>query len=102
MAVTLESFRVHFPEFVDATDELITSHLTDAESITPTDVFSQEAYRDQVVKYRAADSLACSPWGRYARLTPEEGTSGRSAYASKLETLLDAAPVGGPWVPGVC
>lgn len=97
MAVTLEDFRAFFPEFVDATDELIELHLADARVITKEDVFF--ATTDIITKYRAADSLATSPWGRYARLSDD---TSRTIYGKKVDEYIKMAPLAGPWVPGVC
>lgn len=96
--VTLESFRVFFPEFVDATDELIEAHLADAIAITKPDVFPGELC-DIVTKWRTADSLASSPWGRHARLV---GDTSKTVYAQKVEEYIKMAPIAGPYVPGAC
>lgn len=96
MAVTSTSFKDHFPEFNDATDDLVNLHLADAVLRVPASIWG--TLTDHGVKYLAAHTLALSPWGRHARLVND---SGGTVYGTHLEALKKTLPSGGMWVPGV-
>lgn len=95
--VTLADFRAFFPEFQDAEDTMVQLHLDDAASLTLESVFPGSLCAI-VTKWRAAASLACSPWGRHARLIDD---TGKNVYQVKVDSYIAMAPIGGPWVPGV-
>lgn len=94
MAVTLASFRVHFPEFDGADDSLVQAKLDEAALALDERVFGVRF--DEAVRYRAAHTLAISPFGQTARLVAKDGST---TYGSQFEQVSRAC-AGGPWAVG--
>lgn len=89
MTVSIASFKVAYPEFVNAGDDLLTAQLAQVELVV-SDSFGDQ--RDQVVMLTLADRLATSPSGRDARMMTEEGGA-TSVYSTELERLKRANAV---------
>jgi hypothetical protein len=94
VAVTLSSFRVAFPEFEGASDSLVQAKLDEAVLALDARVFG--ARFDEAVRYRAAHTLALSPFGQNARLVAKDGST---TYGTHLEDVCRAC-AGGPWLVG--
>lgn len=94
MAVTLASFRVAFPEFEGADDSLVQAKLDEAVLALDERVFG--ARFDEAVRYRAAHTLAISPFGQNARLVAKDGST---TYGTQFDAVCRAC-AGGPWVVG--
>lgn len=87
--VTLETFLIAHPEFVSAGDAMLTAQLALAEVMTSADSFGDQ--RDRAVMLLLADTLACSPWGRDARMIAEDQRT--STYATQLWSMRRANAV---------
>lgn len=85
MAVTVASFKVSFPEFAFAGDDMLAAQLAHVEATTG-DGYDTEAKRDYVVMLTLADAIAVSPMGRDANLLAEGAKS--STYRLKLWGLM--------------
>lgn len=94
MAVTLASFRVAFPEFGEASDSLVQAKLDEATLALDARVFGVRF--DEAVRYRAAHTLALSPFGQNARLVAKDGST---TYGTHLDAVTRSC-AGGPWVVG--
>lgn len=94
MAVTLASFRVHFPEFDGASDSLVQAKLDEAALALDERVFG--ARFDEAVRYSAAHRLALSPFGQNARMVAKDGST---TYGTQLDNVCRAC-AGGPWAVG--
>lgn len=88
MTVSVASFKIGYPEFVSAGDALIAAKLEDAELQT-SDSYGDQ--RDVAVALLTADLLATSPWGRDARMLPDDQRT--STYATQLWSLRRANAV---------
>lgn len=94
MGVTLASFRVAFPEFEGASDTLVQAKLDEATTALDERVFGVRF--DEAVRYRAAHTLAISPFGQNARLVAKDGST---TYGTLFDAVCRAC-AGGPWVVG--
>lgn len=88
MTVSVASFKLAYPEFSNAGDELLTAQLALAEVVV-SDSFGDQ--RDLVVMLTLADRLATSPSGRDARMVTEDRPA--STYSVELERLKAANAV---------
>lgn len=78
MAVSVGQFYAEFTEYASVGYDLVAAKLADAEQLTGPDFGSE---RDLRVKYFAAELLALSPYGEFARLDPSKEPDGaRSIY----------------------
>lgn len=96
MALTVTDITDSFPELARAGNTLIAGKLADAERLVASDLGSDTAIRNQVVRYYTAHLVASSPYGEFARLDPNKETDGaRSIYERELNSLLRAvsAPI---------
>ena len=89
-ALTLATFRSEFPEFVDAPEGLVQSRLDQAHRAFSEAVFGAR-YLD-AVRYKAADLIASSPFGKSMRLEKGEGPT---IYAETLKDILASVPATG-------
>ncbi len=87
--VTIETFLISFPEFSSAGTSMLTAQLALAEVMTSSDSFGDQ--RDRAVQLLLADTLACSPWGRDARMVSEDQRT--STYATQLWSMRRANAV---------
>ena len=79
MAVSVEQFRLEFPEFVNANEGLLAGKIADATAMLNASAFG--TMHDQAIKYMAAHLVALSPNGEFARLDPNEQNDGaRTTY----------------------
>jgi len=81
--LSLGAFMAEFPEFADAEDDLVAARLAQAHRL-----FSEEILGDRyldAVRYKTADLIAASPFGKSLRL--EKG-NGPSIYAETLADIL--------------
>lgn len=69
MTVSITTFKEAFPEFAKAGDAMLTAQLAMIEPEV-SDSFGDS--RDLAVMLKLADTLACSPWGRDARMVTDE------------------------------
>lgn len=84
----LEDFRIRYPQFRTAGDELVQACLDDAEMRVSEDTFGTRF--DQAHGLKAAHLLAISPYGRSQRLASNDG---ESIYQEQLDKLtLEVAP----------
>ncbi len=88
MTVTVDSFKVAYPEFGKAGDAMLESALAQTE-LEVSDAFEDQ--RDTAVMLRLADRLAVSPAGRDARLDPRKATS--STYGERFQAMASALAV---------
>jgi hypothetical protein len=87
VAVTVEQFVAIHPEFANIAANhpaMVSTALADAAAETDATVCGAES--DRVVRLKAADVLARSPFGQQAALVDDEG---RTPYARSLEALVD-------------
>lgn len=96
LPVTVASFRARFPSFRDAEDVLLQEHIDAAARLYTAPVLGA-TLAEEVILYRAADTVACSPWGRYAALSTDDR---QTVFGLKLTELLKSAPVTGMWTAG--
>lgn len=94
MAVTLASFRVHFPELNAASDTLVQAKLDEAALALDERVFG--ARFDEAVRYSAAHRLALSPFGQNARMVAKDGST---TYGMQFDNVCRAC-AGGGWAVG--
>lgn len=91
MAVTVDSFKTAFPEFVKAGDAMLTAQLALVE-LEVSDSFGDS--RDLAVMLKLADALALSPWGRDARLIPKGVDNAfTSTYGQRFQKMCEANAV---------
>ena len=86
MAVTVDSFVASHPEFADVAAQhrdMVATAIADAAAETDATVCGAET--DRVVRLRAADELARSPFGAQVKLVDDEG---RTPYEKSLERLV--------------
>lgn len=86
MPVTVDSFVARHPEFREiaaAHPTMVSTAIADA--VAETDATVCGAETDRVVRLRAADELARSPFGVQAKLVDDEG---RTPYQLSLERLV--------------
>lgn len=86
MSVTVDSFVASHPEFREiaaAHPTMVSTALADAVAETDATVCGGET--DRIVRLRAADALARSPFGAQAQLVDDEG---RTPYQHSLERLV--------------
>jgi hypothetical protein len=88
MAVTIESFKISYPEFDKAGDPMLTAQLAQAE-LEVSDSFGDS--RDTAVMLRLADTLALSPWGRDSRMIAPSQTS--TTYGARFQRMAEANAV---------
>lgn len=88
MTVSVASFVEAFPEFERAGTAMLTAQLTLVE-LEVSDSFGDQ--RDLAVMLRLADTLACSPWGRDARMVPEDQRT--STYGTRYWSMCRANAV---------
>jgi hypothetical protein len=69
---------------------MLESQLAQAE-LEVSDSFGEQ--RDMAVMLRLADTLACSPWGRDARLVPGTSSDAMSPYGKRFQRLAEANAV---------
>lgn len=95
----LATFRLRFPEFVRASDALVSARLADAE--VRAGVATGLAWQEQKIGYLAAHLLAISPGGRELRTTPEGTSTEGDATSPYLKEYLDLcyAEGAGPQCP---
>lgn len=87
MALTVEQFVAIHPEFADIVANhpvMVSTALADAAAATDATVCGTET--DRVVRLKAADELARSPFGQQARLVDDEG---RTPYEKSLSSLTE-------------
>lgn len=86
MAVTVEQFVAIHPEFAaTATSHpaMVSTALADAAAETDATVCGAET--DRVIRLKAADALARSPFGQQAKLVDDEG---RTPYEKSLAAVV--------------
>ena len=88
--MTVADFKAAFPEFANATDELVEIEIARAELRTPASVWTDEVTRDEGIGLRAAHSLTLSPAGRDMQLAPD----GTTVYMLRLEELYSVVAGG--------
>lgn len=88
MTVSVASFVEAFPEFERAGTPMLTAQLAMVE-LDVSDSFGDQ--RDLAVMLRLADTLACSPWGRDARMVPEDQRT--STYGTRYWSMCRANAV---------
>ena len=88
MAVTVSSFKIAYPSFVNAGDTLLTAQLAQVE-LEVSDGFAEQ--RDAVVMLLLADRLSSMPEGRDARMTTDEQPT--STYRKRYDELCAAYAV---------
>lgn len=81
MAVTAASFKLHYPEFVMATDTVVTQKIADAATLITEDVFGTKT--DHAVELHVAQAIALSPFGRSLKMSE----AGKTAYDERLALL---------------
>lgn len=86
MTVSVQSFKIAFPEFIKAGDAMLAVQLTYAE-FEVSDSFGD--YRDLAVMLRLADTLALSPAGRDARTN----TASNTTYGLRFQRLAESNAV---------
>jgi hypothetical protein len=91
VTVSVASFLVRHPEFVNAGTALLTQALADIELEVSADAFGSQ--RDAVVCLKLADRLASSPSGRDARMVMGEGANQSTTYRRQLDELMQANAV---------
>lgn len=82
MAVTVAAFVVQFPEFRNASTDLLQAHLDAAELEIDREVW--ETKGDQGQMYLAAHKLALSPFGNNAKLVPAGGITTYEIHYDRL------------------
>lgn len=82
MTVTLSSFRVSYPEFLNTADALCEAKIAAAVLRTSEDIFGDNT--DEAVMLLAAHLLSVSPQGESARLEVDEK---QTVYGLELRTL---------------
>ncbi len=85
--MTLVEFRVAFPEFKTAGDELVQNKLDFASRVLSREVLD-DMY-DEAHGVKAADMLAKSPFGQSARMVNKDGTT---TYSRRFEEIKLSAP----------
>lgn len=90
MAVTAESFKARYPEFENASDDLVEETLARAVQLCPSAVWDDLA--DQGVEVKAAQLLALSPNARSMKLSSNDGST---VYDKEWETLRRIVSAGG-------
>lgn len=89
MTVSVSSFKIAYPSFVNAGDTLLTAQLAQVE-LEVSDGFAEQ--RDAVVMLLLADRLSSMPEGRDARMLTEEGGA-TSTYRKRYDELCAAYAV---------
>jgi hypothetical protein len=87
VALTVEQFVAIHPEFADIAAKhpvMVSTALADAAAATDATVCGAET--DRVVRLRAADELARTPFGQQAQLVDDEG---RTPYQVSLSAAVD-------------
>lgn len=87
MAVTVEQFVAIHPEFAAiaaSNPAMVSTALADAAAETDATVCGSET--DKVVRLKAADGLARSPFGQQAKLVDDEG---RTPYEKSLAATVN-------------
>ncbi len=88
MTVSRASFVEAFPEFSKAGNAMIDAQLAMVE-LEVSDAFGDS--RDLAVMLKLADSLALSPWGRYARMVPKGVDNAfSSTYGVRFRAMAEA------------
>lgn len=85
---TLVGFLAAFPEFEKAGTAMLTAQLA-LTSLEVSDSFGDS--RELAVYLRLADTLACSPWGRDARMVTEDQRT--STYGTRYWSMCRANAV---------
>lgn len=88
MAVTVNSFKAQYREFVNADDSMVQAYLTDAALLAPAAVWRTLA--DQYTGLKAAQALALSPFGREMKLVSKDGSTVYDGRIADLETRIVA------------
>lgn len=87
MPITVDDFKEAFPEFADAPPDLVTKHLTYAQTRTPPSVWGD--FTEEGTFLWCARFLALDPFGRKMGVIDEKN-GGTTAYDSRLSELLRA------------
>jgi len=96
MAVTLADMQNQFPELARAGVPLLTAKLRDADAMTAQTY--PETLRDLRVKYLAAELVAQSPGGEFARLNSSKEADGASSIYERQRVSIDRSAGLGPMV----
>lgn len=89
MAVDVDTFREHFPEFEPATPEMVRSAIAKAVTRVDPAVFRDKT--DEGVELKAAHILASTQFGKQARLISKEG---RTVYGIQFKELVQEVAAG--------
>ncbi len=87
--MTLETFRIQFPEFANASDALVEAHLAAAAIEVDEDVWA--AKYDQGHGYLTAHKLGLSPFGQAARMVIKnvaDTPHGQTTWGVHFDTLV--------------
>jgi hypothetical protein len=84
MAITLVTFRVRYPEYVDADDDLLTGTIAALEPRAS----MAEVDKDELWGLKVADFLAHSPFARDLKLVNDDGESTYSGPLRRLNARL--------------
>lgn len=88
MSVSVEQFKLAYPEFKTAPDALVQLHLDHA--TTRTGQRTWGTFYEIGIMLKTADSLALSPEGRALRLVSDDGKSIYYAELRRLRTFISA------------
>jgi hypothetical protein len=95
VTVTAASFRLEYPEFENAGDDLVLPKLAAAAVRTDARFFG--AKYDHALGLRTADLLARSPFARDMQLIAKDDTT---TYSRQLTELIEEVG-SGPWLSGM-
>ena len=85
MPLTLATFRGRYKEFDSVPDPVVQTAISDALERTPTAVWGDGARQEKAQAALAAHELEMSPYGRDARIEPDERTV-YMAVRERMET----------------
>lgn len=88
--MTAAEFKALFPEFVNASNDLVTSRILWAEARTPADVWGEDSLREQGIAFLTAHFLALLPNAKDMRKGEKPGESMYLRERTRLSRIVSS------------